>query len=216
MRTWGGNRGLGTTHFLGAEACAGCGSRGGVLCTDCRSRLSHPLQDAQVPGVKQVLAPWDYAGAARSLILALKLRGRRSAAEPLADAMAGEARARGLEGVAIAWVPGHPADTRLRGYDHAEVLAAQVGARLGLPVLRLLRRAGPRRADQTALGKQDRWTNLEGAFLARDYRAGVVIVDDLVTTGATAGACSEALRNAGTDTVEVLAACYVPSSQDAR
>lgn len=202
-----GNRRPGAAQFLGAGACAGCGSRGAVLCTGCRLRLARPLQDAPVPGVKQVLAPWDYAGAARSLILALKLRGRRSAAEPLAEAMTKEAFARGLEGSAIAWVPGHRADTRLRGYDHAEVLAAEVGARLGLPVLRLLRRAGPRRADQTALGREDRWENLEGAFLARNCRAGVVVIDDLVTTGATAGACSEALRNAGAQTVELLAAC---------
>lgn len=192
---------------LGSAACAGCGARGSPLCTACRARLARPLQDARIPGVERVLAPWDYAGAARSLILAFKLRGRRSAAGPLADAMFEEALACGLESSVVTWVPGRRSDTRVRGYDHAEVLAAEVGARLGLPVHGLLRRAGPRRADQTALGKEDRWANLEGAFLARDCHAGVVLVDDLVTTGATAGACSEALRIGGAQTVEVLAAC---------
>ncbi|MDQ3785272.1 MAG: hypothetical protein M3360_10450 [Actinomycetota bacterium] len=158
-------------------------------------------------GVKRVLAPWDYAGAARSLVLALKLRGRRTAASPMADAMFEEALVRGLESSVVTWVPGRKADTRVRGYDHAEVLAAEVGARLGLPLRGLLRRKGPRRADQAALGKRARRANLEGAFVARKCAAGVVIVDDLVTTGATAGACSEALRSAGALTVEVLAAC---------
>lgn len=170
-------------------------------------RLARPVEDAQVPGVTRVLTPCDYSGAARSLVLGLKLRGRRSAAGPLAQAMSEEALARGLEGSVITWVPGHRADTRVRGYDHAEVLAREVGARLGLPVLRLLHRTGPRRADQTVLGKKDRWANLEGAFVARRPAATVVVVDDLVTTGATAGACSSALRNAGAHTIEVLAAC---------
>lgn len=154
-----------------------------------------------------MLAPWDYAGAARSLVLALKLRGRRSAARPMADAMYEEALACGLEGSVVTWIPGRKADIRVRGYDHAHVLAVEVGARLGLPVVRLLHRTGPRRADQTALGRDDRWANLEGAFLAVTCPARVVIVDDLVTTGATAGAGGEALRRAGAPAVEVLAAC---------
>ncbi len=217
MDIWAANRmKLGAPHLLGTPACAGCGVRGVGLCPFCRAGLARPVQEARVPGVTRVLAPWDYAGAARSLILALKLRGRRSAAGPLADAMSEEALTRGLEGKVITWVPGRPADTRVRGYDHAGVLAVETGERLGLPVLRLLRRTGPRRPDQTALGKEDRWVNLEGAFHARNAPAGVVIVDDLVTTGATAGACAEALRKSGAHTVEVLAACYVPSSHDAR
>ncbi len=208
MDIWTGNhRTLAAAQCLGSGVCAGCGDRGAALCAGCRARLARPLEDARIPGVERVLAPWDYAGAARSLILALKLRGRRSAAGPLADAMFEEALVRGLESSVVTWVPGRRGDTRVRGYDHAEVLGAEVGARLGLPVLGLLRRAGSRRADQTALGKEDRWTNLEGAFFARNCPAGVVLVDDLVTTGATAGACSEALRNAGAQTVEVLVAC---------
>jgi predicted amidophosphoribosyltransferase len=202
--------------FLGASGCAGCGAGSVVLCAGCRVDLARPLHAPRVPGVQRVLAPWDYAGAARSLVLALKLRGRRAAAGPLADAMSAEALTEGLEGSVITWVPGRRVDTRARGYDHARVLAEEVGRRLGLPVAGLLRRAGHRRTDQSALGRVDRWANLEGAFTARRCPAAVVLVDDLVTTGATGGACAEALGNAGARTVELLAACYVPSSQDAR
>ncbi|MDQ3752573.1 MAG: ComF family protein [Actinomycetota bacterium] len=201
---------------LGASGCVGCGAGGVVLCAGCRAQLTRPLHAARVPGVQRVLTPLDYSGAARSLVLALKLRGRRAAAGPLAEAMSAQALSEGLEGSVITWVPGRRADTRVRGYDHARVLAEETGRRLGLPVVGLLRRAGHRRADQSALGRVDRWVNLEGAFLARRCGAAVVIVDDLVTTGATGGACGEALRNAGAQTVELLAACYVPSSQDAR
>lgn len=203
-------------HFLGPPGCAGCGAGSVVLCARCLAHLARPLQAARVPGIERVLAPWDYSGTARSLVLALKLSGRRAAAGPLADAMSAEALAEGLEGSVITWVPGRRTDIRGRGYDHARVLAEETGRRLGLPVIGLLRRAGPRRFDQTALGRKDRWANLQSAFSARRSPANVIVVDDLVTTGATGGACGEALRNAGARTVELMAACYVPSSQDAR
>lgn len=192
---------------MGAETCVGCGAQRSLLCAACRTRLERPVRDTPVRGARQVLAPWDYAGAARSIVLALKLRGRRSAAVPMADAMCREALARGLESSAITWIPGRAADKRVRGFDHAEILAGEVGARLGLPVIRLLRRTGRRRADQSALSRKDRWANLEGAFVALECPAGVLIVDDLVTTGATAGAGSAALRSAGARTVEVLVTC---------
>lgn len=206
MNGWGT---AGASHLLGAENCVGCGAPHALLCDACRRRLERPVGDTPVRGVRQVLAPWDYAGAARSLVLALKLRGRRSAAVPMADAMCREALAGGLESSAITWIPGRPADKRVRGFDHAEVLAAEVGARLGLPVLPLLRRTGRRRADQSALSRKDRWANLEGAFVALRCPARMLVVDDLVTTGATAGAGSAALRSAGAHTVEVLVTCRV-------
>ena len=202
--------------LLGATGCACCGARGAGLCAGCRTHLSRSPQVARVPGVERTLAPWDYSGTARTLVLALKLGGKRWAAESLADGMSAEALVEGLEGSVITWVPGRRSDIRARGYDHAKVLAEETGRRLGLQVIRLLRRAGPRRSDQAALGRADRLANLEGAFSARPSPAAVVIVDDLVTTGATGAACGEALRNAGARTVELVAACYVPSSQDAR
>ena len=194
---------------MGVETCVGCGAQHALLCAACRTRLEPPVGDTPVRGARQVLAPWDYAGAARSLVLALKLRGRRSAAAPMADAMCREALACGLESSAITWIPGRAADKRVRGFDHAEVLAGEVGARLGLPVMRLLRRTGVRRADQSSLSRKDRWANLDGAFAATESPAGVLIVDDLVTTGATAGAGSVALLSAGAHTVEVLVTCRV-------
>jgi predicted amidophosphoribosyltransferase len=202
-------RGTTTSHLLGAETCVGCGVQRAILCPACLRRLERPVRDTPVPGARQVLAPWDYAGAARSIVLALKLRGRRSAALPMADAMCREALACGLESSAITWIPGHSADKRVRGFDHAEVLAGAVGARLGLPVVRLLRRTGRGQADQSALSRKDRWANLEGAFVGVECPAKVLIVDDLVTTGATAGAGSAALRSAGAHTVEILVTCRV-------
>lgn len=191
---------------LGAPArCAGCKQSGSHLCQACRKGLGRAHVPV-VPGVDQVVVGFPYEGGARSLVLDLKLKGDRGAAVPLADAIGREVVAAGLEAEVITWVPGRAHENRRRGLDHAGALATEAGRRLGLPVRSLLSRTGER-PDQASLGAAERWANLQGAFVARDCPARVAVVDDLVTTGATAAACARALRVAGALRVEVLAAC---------
>jgi competence protein ComFC len=195
--------------LLGSVAsapCAGCGTARGPLCRRCRESVGRPLADGSVAAVDRVVAAWEYDGPARELVLALKLRDLGPAAGPLADAMAAAALRCGLLGGVLTWVPARPRDVRRRGYDHARVLAEEVGRRLGLPARALLRRIGDP-PDQTALGAAARRRNLRGAFVARPCSGPIVLVDDLVTTGATATACARALRASGATAVEVLAAC---------
>jgi len=153
-----------------------------------------------------VLVGFPYLGAARSLVLDLKLRGDRDAALPLAEALIRGVAAEGLAAEVVSWIPGRAHENRRRGLDHAGTLAAQVGRGLGLPVQALLSHTSER-PDQASLGAAERWANLEGAFDARDCPERVALVDDLVTTGATAAAGARALRDAGAVRVEVLAAC---------
>src|SRR5436305_1086053 len=102
--------------------CFGCGRPGPALCRSCAGDLRPPSGPAEVGGVP-ILSAFAYEGAARELVLALKLRARRSAAAPLIDAMVAIARVKGAAPDAIAWVPGRSRDVRRRGYDHAHVLA---------------------------------------------------------------------------------------------
>jgi ComF family protein len=185
--------------------CAGCRLPGSALCRACLQALGKPV-DPTVPGVDQVLVGLPYRGAARSLVLDLKLRGDRSAAQPLARALIRKVASVGLTADAVTWVPGRARENRRRGLDHAGIIAAQAGRALGLPVQPLLERTGER-PDQTSLRAAERWENLQGAFVARDCPDRVALVDDLVTTGATAAACALALKKAGAARVEVLAAC---------
>ena len=158
-----------------------------------------------------MLCGFAYEGAARSLVLGLKLRRRRSFAAPLAEGVARVVQRCGLGGSLITWVPGRHRDVMERGFDHSAVLARAVAVRLGLGYQRLLLRTGPR-SDQTGLSRDERFANLEGAFASRPVPRPVVLVDDLVTTGATAGACARALLAAGAPSVEVLAACRADHS----
>ena len=161
------------------------------------------------PHVDRVVAALAYEGSGRALVLALKLRGLRCAAEPLGELLADRCLREGVLGNAVTWVPGRRRDIRRRGFDHAELIGEHVARRLGLQALPLLRRSGVS-ADQAGLDAGERWANLEDVFEATAPLGGsVIVVDDLVTTGATAAACAAALKAAGATTVELAAACSV-------
>jgi ComF family protein len=200
-------QGLDVLHgLLGPARCEGCGAHAGALCEDCREALGRPVDTTPIAGADRVLARWAYEGAARDLVLALKLRAARTAAVPLVAAMRGEVLSQGLLGDVITWVPGRRRDTRRRGFDHAEVLARGLARALGLDARPLIRRkAEP--PDQTTLGAAARRVNLRGAFEAGPCPREVVVVDDLITTGATATTCALALRVAGAASVEIVVPC---------
>ena len=166
-----------------------------------------PALAVAAPGhVDSVVAALDYDGVPRALILALKLRGRRSAGSILADGLAERVWAEGCRAEALVWIPGRRADIRKRGFDHARVLAHELSSRLGIPSIPALRRAGDR-VDQAGLNAAQRRSNLAGAFVAEQVPTRVAIVDDVMTTGATLSEAGRALRAGGARRVEGLVVC---------
>jgi ComF family protein len=103
-------------------------------------------------------------------------------------------------------VPLHRIKRRARGYNQAAVLAGALGALTGLPVARrwLLRRDWTR--SQTGLTVPERRANVTGCFQVMRPGAGedILLVDDVITTGATASACAQVLREAGYGRIAVL------------
>jgi len=158
------------------------------------------------PGEAGVEAVLTYQGAGRRMLLALKYANAKPVARSLASAMA--RRARRYQVDVVTWAPTATVRRRKRGYDQAEVLARAVAWRLGVPCRCLLRRTD----DAPPQTSRTRAERLDGpAFEARRrVRGAVLVVDDVVTTGATMRAADAALRAAGAQAVHCIAAAATP------
>ena len=185
------------------DRCAACGSPGAELCHRCRFSLASVGPAPSPPGVIAAL-PFD--GVAKDLVVALKFRHRRAAAVVLAKQIVLRAHAGPVD--VVTWAPTSSRRIRRRGYDQAEVIARAVARRLGVPCRRLLYRAHG--APQTGKSRADRLVG--PAFRARRPRQGlsVLVVDDVVTTGATLHTAARALRSAGVARVVLVAAAGAP------
>ncbi len=151
-----------------------------------------------------------YDGVAGALIRDLKYHGAFWLAADLADLLAAGVRSHFETGAfdAIAAVPLHPAKQRVRGYNQSALLAAALGRRLGLPpARRCLCRLRPDRS-QTHLTVPERAANVAHAFGTRWNRwlegRRILLVDDVMTTGATVNDCARALKEGGAAAVRVI------------
>ena len=178
------------------------------LCMRCRTTRVHFA-------VARAATLYGSAGPAREAILAFKHTGRDTLGRHLAELMAersGPILADGPWDVLVP-VPLHPRRERQRGFNQAAFLARHVGRRAGLPVaaraLRRLRATPPQSGDPA-----DRRRNVRDAFsVARPAQVAgrhVLLVDDVLTTGATANECARALRRAGARRVGVYTLARVP------
>lgn len=217
-------------------ACLGCGDRippeevPGLVCFRCRTllkglpapgcpRCQMPLGTGHPPGEECLecegwppAMAWARAAVvleppADALVHAFKYEGWRKLGGYMAHRMVR----------VVPPIPGHtvlvpvpttPRRLRMRGYNQAEVLAAEVERIKGWPLVRALERPGGR--SQVRLGPRQRAANVQEAFrplpgsCSRIRGSQVVVVDDVLTTGATALSAARALRKIGAERVHVL------------
>jgi predicted amidophosphoribosyltransferase len=132
----------------------------------------------------------------------LKFAGWRDVAAALADAMVTAAS----PAEAVTWVPLARRRRAERGFDQARALASAVGARLELPVVRLIRRPVSG-GEQARRSRADRRSAVRDVYVAvAAAPAEVILIDDVYTTGATAAACAAVLAGAGARRIHVLTA----------
>jgi predicted amidophosphoribosyltransferase len=159
-----------------------------------------------------VRAAVPFTGRARRVVLGLKYRNRRQVARHLAGLVVNAIVAAGdhRRVDVVTWAPTSDARRRARGFDQGELVARHVARQLGVPCHRLLARWGPTAA-QTGRSRVERLHGPE--FTARPDIAArrVIVVDDVVTTGATLRAAASALRHAGVTEPLLYAVASTPS-----
>ena len=179
-------------EWISPPACPRCGAGlGGGRCGECEGR------EFRFAGAT---ALGKYEGRLRDFLLVLKFRGGRHLADEFGRRLAARIPRRFD---LVVPVPMSRWKLLFRGYNAAALVAERVARHAGLPyaerALRKIRRTKP----QAELERQERLTNPAGAYRASATRGVVLLVDDVLTTGATANACTEALFAAGAAEVHV-------------
>ena len=203
---------FGKIAFITKPYCDVCGvpvesiAGEGALCGACiRER----------PAFRVARAVFAYADEGRDLVLQLKHADRTDMARHLAAWMKREGDAVLAAADVIVPTPMHWTRLFSRTYNQAALLANAVGRLTGKPVIAdaLVRRR--RTPNQGGLGREARRRNVAGAFVAARPQAidgkTVLLIDDVLTTGATADACARALLKAGAIAVDVLCLARVPN-----
>jgi ComF family protein len=206
-------------NFITEPLCHGCGlpfgsqAQGGIART-CPTCTEHP------PLWREARAALVYDDAARRLILPFKHADRQEIATVLAAHMARAGRSFLGEAQCIVPVPLHRWRLFRRGFNQAALLAAALGKRSGAVMLPDALRRTRRTPLLGPLSAAQRATALRGAFDVRPSRLAalqgkhILVVDDVMTSGATANACAETLLQAGCAGVDVLVAARVPDPRE--
>lgn len=192
--------------------CCGTVSGGELLCPVCRLQLEDSAFEPEMrktAGIRgENWSVWPHRGQARRLVHLLKYGNVACCAGILGQPMADLAGGLGLgSDVTVTWVTMPRKRFRERGIDHGRLLAETVAAANGWPARRLLDRDDRHLTPQQGLDKQERMKNLSGCFRVSGAVGGrILLVDDVLTTGATTGLCRQLLLEAGAGSVTVLTA----------
>lgn len=186
--------------------CPEC-TDGQLLCPSCRAELRSLRLEAHRGSHHSV---WAYAGCAKRLVTGLKHECIADCAAVMGRGMAEAVKRLELPAdTVMTWVTMPENRRRVRGIDHGRLLCETIAGYAGMPAEQLLVRQG-RIHTQRGLNREKRLSNLQGSFAAaKELQGTVLLIDDVMTTGATADACSAVLYEAGAAQVVVLTATRV-------
>ena len=187
---------------------------GELLCPTCRKGLDalKLSDDAQADG--NIHSVYRYDGTARQLVILLKDQCLEDAASVLAQEMANVIKTMALpDNTVLTWVPMPEVRKVKRGIDHGHVLCQAVARQTGLPIRQILIRSRNSHT-QRGLNREARLTNIAASIRCEKHITDpVILIDDVLTTGATVSVCTKALKDAGAPAVFALTATKVVMSK---
>lgn len=216
-------------HLLFPHVCSGCGTdalnKVSLLCPRCLGSLpetafgksiGNPIERKFWGRLELVAAMAQYYFTPGSLVQhlmhELKYKGNRELGLQLGRIMGGALHESGrflVDGLVP--LPLHPSRERKRGYNQATILCEGIAESMRVPVLKEIIIRSEATASQTRKGRVERWQNMEGRFVMSNKKdiAGrhLLLVDDVVTTGATLEACGAELTGSGA-LLSVATLCY--------
>lgn len=202
-------------ELLFPPKCILCGSllgKGEVdLCGRCRIHgPDSPITKRKLPFLDSWLAMWHYEGDVRKSLIRYKFYGKRHYAEGYGRLLAMKIlREREDDFDLISWVPVSRWRRLRRGYDQVELLAEAVGGQLGMKPVKCLRKIRHNPPQSGIVGQAHRRANVLGAYEAVDAERfigkRILLLDDVITTGATVGECARVLLTAGAKEVHAAA-----------
>ena len=178
------------------------------LCRFCRKKYEDRTIRRELKNISECVAPFRYEGEVRESILRYKFHGVTAYGSAYAEFIAKAIDESGISCDSMTWVPLSRRRLRKRGYDQAQILAEETAKILGLPCERLLMKRVNTRPQSGLDSAQARLKNAKGVYacIAPEKIRGrrILLIDDIVTTGATLSECALTLKNAGC--AEVIAA----------
>jgi ComF family protein len=195
--------------FIFPRTCAGCGSLDDDLCKNCEAAISRaaPLEGRRTGLKIPLIALGTYEGTLRAAVIALKFNGARVAGRRLGAMLAAHVP---QHRTMIVPVPLHPRRLRERGYNQAMEIALGIASVTGADIAAYALRRIKSTLPQSKLDAQARAHNVSGAFAAGPdihlvHGRELLIVDDVVTTGATSDASARVLLDSGATSVYLAA-----------
>lgn len=208
------------------HVCAGCGDdlhgKLQLICFNCLQQLPHTdfakIPDNQIEHIFYGRAKIESACSIfyfskgqiiQQLIHQLKYKGNQEIGiylgKLIGDQLLNSGRFKNID--AIIPLPMHPDKQRKRGYNQAEILAKGISQKLNVPVLNDIVVRSKTTTTQTNKQRVERWTNVDGTFVIQNQSSfigkNILLVDDVITTGATLEACSNAILSIENTTVSI-------------
>jgi ComF family protein len=192
--------------------CAFCrrlAEDGRMLCPDCEKNLPFPEKEMQVqhfPHLALCASPLYYTGDVKKSLQRYKFHGAAAYCRIYGELMADCLTAHAIDADLVTWVPLSGKRLRQRGYDQARLLAEEVARRKNLECCCLLAKQKNNRAQSGVGSPEERARNVRGVYRCTGDASGkrILLVDDIVTTGATLSEAAGVLLAAGAESVTAL------------